>query len=82
MKVRRPRLAGINNQTELRVDAELPEAAPKLKIGANIAIVVDNLDLDRMSSHGVWATITPESAVESTADCRIGMLRCLARRLV
>ena len=82
MKVRRPRLAGVINQTELRVDTELLEAAPKLNIVANIAIGVDNLDLDHMSSHGVWATNTPESPVESTADCTIGMLRCLARRLV
>lgn len=76
-----PNLAGIINQAELRVDAELLEAAPGLKIVANVAIGVDNLDLALMARRGVVATNVPDAFVESTADCTLGMILAVARRL-
>ncbi|MEN9402723.1 MAG: hypothetical protein RL091_1426 [Verrucomicrobiota bacterium] len=77
-----PDLTGIINQAELRVDAELLALAPKLRIVANIAIGVDNLDLNLMARHGVYATNTPHAFVDATADLTLGMMLALARRLL
>ena len=74
-----PGLQGIINQAELRVDEALLAAAPKLKIVANVAIGVDNLDLDLMARRGVWATNVPDAFVASTADCALALLLNLLR---
>lgn len=76
-----PGLAGIVNQTELKVDAELLERAPNLKVVANVAIGVNNLDLPLMQRHGVYATNVPHAFVESTADYTLGALLALVRRI-
>ena len=76
-----PALHGIINQAELQVDAALLDAAPNLRIVANVAIGVDNLDLDLMARRGVWATNTPDAFVDSTADCTLALLLNLARGL-
>jgi glyoxylate reductase len=77
-----PTLSAIINQAELVVDAELLDAAPDLKIVANVAIGTDNLDKELMTRHGVWATNVPNEFVDSCADCAMGMLLALARKLV
>ncbi len=74
-----PRLDAIINQGELRVDQELLDAAPNLKIVANVAAGYNNLDGTLMAQHGVWATNTPDTFIESTADCTLGLLLCVAR---
>lgn len=74
-------LDAIINQGELKVDAELLSAAPHLRIVANVAAGYNNFDLDLMTRHGVWATNTPDTFIESTADCTLGLLLSLARRL-
>lgn len=76
-----PELAGIVNQAELRVDSELLERAPKLKIVANVSIGVNNLDIPLMQRHGVYATNVPHAFVESTADFTLGSLLAVARRI-
>lgn len=76
-----PKLHGIINQAELRVDEALLDAAPQLKIVANVAIGVDNLDLELMNRRGVWATNVPDAFVASTADCALAHLLNLLRRI-
>lgn len=76
-----PDLAAIVNQGELRVDAELLARATKLRVVANVAIGVNNLDLALMEQHGVFATNVPHAFVDSTADFTLGMLLAVARRL-
>lgn len=76
-----PKLVGIINQAELQIDNELLGKAPKLKIVANVASGVDNLDLELMANRGVYATNTPEAFAESTADFTLGMMLALIRRL-
>ena len=74
-----PTLHGIINQAELTVDAELLGAAPRLKVVANVAIGVNNLDLQLMEQHGVWATNVPDAFVASTADCTLALMLNLLR---
>ncbi len=71
----------IISQGELRVDAELLEAAPQLKIVANAAMGYDNLDLAALSKRGIKATNTPAAFVESTADLTLGLLLNVTRRI-
>src|SRR3954470_22682278 len=73
-------LDAIINQAELRVDAELLDRCPRLRIIANVSIGHDNLDLKLMSERGVWATNVPNVFSESAADCAMGLLLCVARR--
>lgn len=77
-----PELVGIINQAELRVDAELLDAAPKLKIVANVAIGSDNLDKELMAARGVWATNVPAAFTEATADFTFALILALARRII
>lgn len=77
-----PQLAGIINQAELRVDRSLLDRAPQLRIVANVSAGVDNLDLNLMTRHGVYATNAPDAFTEATADFAIALLLALARRLV
>ncbi|EIP99615.1 lactate dehydrogenase-like oxidoreductase [Opitutaceae bacterium TAV1] len=77
-----PTLDAIINQAELRVDRELLEAAPRLQIVANVALGTDNLDLPAMAERGVWATNVQDAFVDSTADCTLGLILGVARRLV
>lgn len=76
-----PSLDGIINQAELRVDAELLERAPRLKIVANVARGFDNFDLERMSQRGVWATNAGDVFSESTADATLALMLAVTRRI-
>ena len=53
----------------------------ELKIVANVAIGVNNLDLDQMEQRGVWATNVPDAFVASTADCTFALILNLLRRI-
>lgn len=77
-----PSLAAILNQAELRVDEELLAAAPQLRVVANMSLGTDNLDLAAMTRRGVWATNVPHAFIESTADCALGLMLAVSRRLV
>lgn len=72
---------GLLSQGELRVDEELLDAAPKLRIAANAAMGIDNLDLKALTARGIWATNTPAAFVESTADLTLGLILSTLRRM-
>ena len=69
----------ILTQGELAVSAELLDAAPDLRIVANCAMGIDNLDLAELDARNIIATNTPDAFVESTADLTLGLLLALAR---
>lgn len=72
---------GLISQGELRVDDEILDAAPNLKIVANAAMGIDNLDLKSLTRRGIWATNTPAAFVESTADLTLGLILSTVRRI-
>lgn len=76
-----PECSGVICQGELRVDAELLDAAPLLRIVANAAMGTDNLDLTELKLRGVAATNTPDAFAISTADHTMGLLLNLTRRV-
>src|SRR5690349_14308385 len=64
-----------------KVNEELLQAAPKLKIAANVAVGFDNIDVAACTKRGVAATNTPGVLDETTADFAWTLLMAVARRL-
>jgi len=64
-----------------RVDRELLDAAPRLRIVANHAVGCDNVDVPACTARGVWVTNTPDVLTDATADLTWALILALARRL-
>jgi glyoxylate reductase len=64
------------------IDAELFDAAPKLKVVANYAVGYNNIDVDEATKRGVVVTNTPGVLTETTADLTWSLLMSIARRVV
>ncbi len=64
-----------------RVDAALLERGPGLRIVANMAVGVDNVDLDAARARDVAVSNTPEVLTDATADLAWALLLAAARRL-
>jgi glyoxylate reductase len=64
-----------------KVDAELLEAAPRLKVVSNYAVGVDNVDLAATAARGIAVGRTPDVLTDATADLAMALLLAVARRL-
>jgi glyoxylate reductase len=64
-----------------RIDARLLAQAPRLAVSANVAVGVDNVDLEACRARGVVVTNTPDVLTEATADFTFGLLLATARRI-
>jgi glyoxylate reductase len=64
-----------------RIDGALLERAPRLKVVANCAVGVDNVDLAAATAAGVPVTNTPDVLTEATAELASALLLAAARRL-
>lgn len=64
------------------VDDELLAAAPRLKVIANHAVGVDNIDLGACRARNIVVTNTPGVLADATADLAFGLLLAAARRIV
>ena len=64
-----------------RIDAQLLQVCPQLKIVANMAVGFNNFDLKAMTDHGVLGTNTPDVLTETTADFGFALLMATARRV-
>jgi len=69
------------SQGELRVDEELLDAAPGLRMVANAAMGIDNLDLPALARRGIAASNTPDAFAESTADHTLALILDVTRRV-
>ncbi len=64
-----------------RVDAELLDVAPQLRVVSNMAVGVDNIDLDSSTARGIPVGHTPGVLTEATADLAMALLLAAARRV-
>jgi glyoxylate reductase len=65
-----------------RVDDELLDAAgPQLRVVANYAVGIDNIDLDACRRRGVVVSNTPDVLTEATAELTIALILALLRRV-
>jgi glyoxylate reductase len=59
----------------------LDAAGPQLRIVANYAVGLDNVDLEAARAHGVTVTNTPGVLTNATAEHTIGLVLALLRRI-
>ena len=64
-----------------RIDASVLDAAPDLRIIANIAVGYDNVDCAAARARGVFVTNTPDVLTEATADFTWGLILAVTRRI-
>lgn len=76
-----PRVEGLVALLTDRVDGALLARCPRLRVVANVAVGVDNVDLAACAARGVVVTNTPDVLTEATADLAFGLLLAAARRI-
>jgi len=64
-----------------KIDAEVFDAAPNLKIVAQMAVGFDNIDIPEATKRGIYVTNTPGVLTETTADFAWALLMAAARRV-
>jgi gluconate 2-dehydrogenase len=64
-----------------KIDQELLDHAPHLKVVSNISVGYNNLDLSAMKARKVMGTNTPEVLDETVADLVFGLILAAARRI-
>ncbi|HET9979286.1 MAG TPA: D-glycerate dehydrogenase, partial [Ktedonobacterales bacterium] len=65
-----------------KIDGELMDACPKLRVVSNYAVGFDNLDIPAGTSRGILMGNTPGVLTETTADFAFALLMAAARRIV
>ncbi len=65
-----------------KIDAEVFDAAPNLKIVAQYAVGFDNINVKEATKRGIYVTNTPGVLTETTADFAWALLMSAARRVV
>lgn len=64
-----------------RIDGAVLDAAPTVRVVANMAVGTDNIDVAAATARGVLVTNTPDVLTETTADLAFALLLASARRL-
>jgi len=64
-----------------RIDRAVLDAAPRLKIIANVAVGYDNLDVRHAAQKGVICTNTPDILTDATADLTWALILDVTRRV-
>jgi len=64
-----------------RIDAAAIDAAPRLKVIANVAVGIDNIDVAHARARGIVVTNTPDVLTESVADFTWALILAITRRL-
>jgi glyoxylate reductase len=64
-----------------RIDDALLDAAPDLRVVANIAVGYDNVDVRAAAARGVIVTNTPDVLTEATAELTWALILSAARRV-
>lgn len=73
---------GLLSMLTEKVDADLLDAAPRLKVVSNLAVGYDNIDVPEATRRGIPVGNTPGVLTETTADLAFALLLAAARRVV
>lgn len=65
-----------------RVDEDLMQSMPRLRVSSNFSVGYDNVDVAAANRHKVLICNTPNVLNEAVADVTLGLMLCLARNLV
>jgi glyoxylate reductase len=81
-------LAGLQGKQALlcllteRIDSAVLDAAPDLRVVANLAVGYDNVDVAAATERGVVVTNTPDVLTDATAELTWALILSTARRVV
>jgi glyoxylate reductase len=64
-----------------RIDGELLDAGPRLRVVSNYAVGFNNIDVPAATARGVCVGNTPGALTDATADCAFMLLIAAARRM-
>jgi glyoxylate reductase len=64
-----------------RIDASVLDASPRLRVVANVAVGVDNIDVTACRARNVVVSNTPDVLTEATADFTFGLMLAACRRI-
>ena len=65
-----------------KMDADMINSAPKLKIIAQLAVGFDNIDLKTAKERGIYVTNTPDVLTDASADFSFAQMLAVSRRVV
>ncbi len=65
-----------------RIDKEIIDSAPKLKVIGNYAVGYNNIDVEYAKKKGIIVTNTPGVLTDATADLTFALILAAARRVV
>lgn len=72
---------GLLGSAMLAIDAEVLEAAPRLRVISNFGVGFDNVDLEVATRRGILVCNTPGVLTDAVADLTVALVLSLARRL-
>jgi glyoxylate reductase len=75
-------IGGLYSLLTERIDAELLDAAPRLRVVSNMAVGYNNIDVEACTARGIPVGNTPGVLTGTTADCAFALLMAAARRIV
>ncbi len=65
-----------------KIDREVIDAAPRLKVIANYAVGFNNIDVQYATQRGIFVTNTPDVLTPATADLTWALLMAVSKRVV
>jgi glyoxylate reductase len=75
------RSQGLLSNIADRIDAEVMDSAPELRVIANLAVGYDNVDVAAATARRILVTNTPGVLTETVADLTFALILAFARRL-
>lgn len=64
-----------------KIDDEVMDSAPMLRVISNLAVGFDNVDIDAATRRGIVVTNTPDVLTDATADLTWALILAAARRI-
>ena len=64
-----------------KIDAEVMDNAPKLKIISNFAVGIDNIDINEATKRKIAVGNTPNVLTQSTAELALALIVAVAKRI-
>ncbi len=65
-----------------KIDRDVIDAAPRLKVIANYAVGFNNIDVEYATQRGIFVTNTPDVLTPATADLTWALLMAISKRIV
>ncbi len=76
-----PKAEGIISLLTIRIDQNILDLTPNLRVVSNMAVGVDNIDIKACTSRGIPVGNTPGVLTDSTADLTMALLLSITRNL-